>query len=108
MDKKLKQELKDIITGHRPRPLMYVGMHNGKKCYVRKQDLTYWQLREKHPPPFKFGDMAGIKHILAPQHHLTPRRLRHKISRHVAWGCVIAFLIFTVIVYLWAFIVALL
>lgn len=108
MNRKLKQQLKQTIAGHRPRPLMYAGRHNGKKCYVRKQDLTYWELREKYPPPFKFGDMASIKHILTPQHHLTPHRLRRKISRHVAWGCVIFFAAVAAYLYIAGFIGALL
>lgn len=108
MDKELKNQLKSIIKGARPRPLMYIGWVNGKKCYVRKQDMTYWQLREKYPRPLQLGDMAKMKHILAPQHYLTPHRLRRKIGSYVVWGGIIAFFILTAVLYIAAFIGALL
>lgn len=76
MDKKLKQELQGIIRGYRPRPLMYIGRHNGKKCYVRKQDLTYWQLREKYPPPYNLTKLPKYHHILQRHHYLSPSLLQ--------------------------------
>lgn len=104
MDKKLKQQLEQTISGYRPRPLMYVGRHNGKKCYVRKKDLTYWQLREKYPQKPQWQNMLKTRHILAPQHHLTPHRLRRRISSYVVWGCIIAFFLFSLIIYIAGFI----
>lgn len=75
MDKKLNNQLKAIIKGHRPRPLMFCGYHNGKKAYVRKQDLTYWQLLEKYPPPFDFERSFKMRHIFQKHHHLQPSLL---------------------------------
>jgi len=108
MDKKLKQQLKTIITGHRPRPLMYVGYHNGRKCYVRKQDLTYWQLRDKYPSKPRWDKLLKGKHIFAPQHHLTPHRLRRKIGSYVVWGFIISFAAVASYLYIAGFIGALL
>ncbi len=76
MDEKLKNKLKGIITGHRPRPLMYIGRVNGKKCYCRKRDLTYWQLREKYPPLRKIDILPKPHHILQRHHHLAPSLLQ--------------------------------
>lgn len=104
MDKKLKQELRGITKGYRPRPLMYIGRHNGKKCYVRKRDLTYWKLLEKYPPKSFTREFPRACHIFAKQHHLTPHRLRRKIGSYMVWGGLIAFFIFTAIIYIAAFI----
>lgn len=108
MDKKLKQQLKQTIRGYRPRPLMYVGRHNGKKCYVRKQDLTYWQLLEKYPPPFDFKRSFKMRHIFAKQHHLTPTRLQRKTVSYVVWGGIIFFAAVAAYLYIAGFIGALL
>ena len=108
MDEKLKNKLKGIITGHRPRPLMYIGRVNGKKCYCRKRDLTYWQLREKYPSKPNWKNIGKLRHILAPQHHLTPRRLQRKICSYVVWGGLIGFAALCAVLYLAGFYVAIL
>ena len=108
MNKDLKKQLQNIITGHRPRPLMYIGRHNGKKCYVRKHDLTYWQLRSKYPPKPRWDKFLKGTHILAPQHHLTPHRLRRKIVIYVVWYSLALFAALFAVIYLVAFIGALL
>lgn len=101
MDKKLKQQLKDIIKGNRPRPLMYCGYHNGKKCYVRKQDLTYWQLKEKYPPLRKIDILPKPRHVFQRQHHLKPIHLREAFWGYVMAGCAASFCLLIVITYVY-------
>lgn len=69
MNKDLKKQLQRIANPQRPRPLMFVGWHNGKKCYVRKQSLSYFQLKEKYPPPSYLGKHFVYKHIFTKRHH---------------------------------------
>jgi len=103
MNKELLKELHKKLDKPRPRPLMCIGWHNGKKCYVRKKDLTYWQLREKYPPKPRWENIGKARHILAPQHHLTPRRLQHKTGSYVVWGCIIGFAVLSAVLYLAGF-----
>ena len=57
--------------GHRPRPVMYVGLRNGKRCYVRKHSLSYFQLLEKYPAPLGWVQLPCKPfHVLQRHHHL--------------------------------------
>ena len=47
MNIKLKNELNKTIKP-RPRPLMFIGHHNGKKCFIRKRSLSFNQLAKKY------------------------------------------------------------
>ena len=72
MDKELKILLHRKLDKPRPRPLMYVGRQNGKRCYVRKHSLSYFQLLKKYPPPFqRFGPPLKQYHILRRHHHFS-------------------------------------
>jgi len=71
MNKELIQELHRKLDKPRPRPLMFCGYHNGKKVYVRKRSLTYWQLREKYPPLRPIDKMPKPRHIFEKKHHLA-------------------------------------
>lgn len=99
MDKKLKQQLRKIITGHRPRPLIFCGYHNGQRCYVRKKDLTYWELKEKHPQPAVQFKIPKPRHFLQKVHHLVPRPLLDKYQGYVMAGVVIGSLILITVFY---------
>lgn len=72
MDKDLKIQLKQIITGHRPRPLIGPFYEGSRKYYVRKRDLTYWQMRSKLPR--KAVEIIPKKHfhVFRRHHHLAP------------------------------------
>jgi len=91
MDKELNNQLKQILKGHRPRPLMYIGWHNGKKCYIRKRDLTYWQLRAKYP--LKTLDILEQKvfHPFQKAHHLKRNYWWENYGGYVMAGSAIAF-----------------
>lgn len=104
MNKELKKQLHNVLDRPRPRPLMFIGRRNGKKVYVRKQSLSYFQLLEKYPPPFNFKLPKAPPHILAKQHHLVPRRFKRKMGCYIVWGCLIAFLTLTVTIYTVAFV----
>ena len=99
MNKDLKKQLQ---TGHRPRPLIYVGRHNGKKCYVRKHDLTYWQLRSKYPPKPIFVDVPRGRHIFQKRHFRRPAPIAEwKVGYFLAaCGIAIFLLITTIYTYL--------
>ena len=101
MDKKLKEELKHIISPTRPRPLMFVGWRNGKKVYVRKQSLSYWQLKEKYPPPRKIDIPPKPPHIFADKHHLAHKLNAEPTVGYIMAGCGIALFTFLVIYYLY-------
>lgn len=99
MNRKLKQQLKDIIAGDRPRPRIYVGMRNGKKCYVRNHSLSYFQMLEKRPPPFLQLKMPKPRHVFQKQHHLMPRHLREAFWDYVIAGSIAALVLLTIITY---------
>jgi len=99
MDKELRKLLKEIEEKPRPRPLMFVGWHNGRKCYVRKRSLSYFQLLEKYPPPFDLKRFGRPRHVFRMYHFL-----KSKPIDDYAYGCiilcgVISFVIFVVSVY---------
>lgn len=108
MDKKLKNELKSIIKGHRPRPLMYVGWHNGRKCYIRKRDLTYWQLLEKYPKPFNLKKYIKPRHFRQKKHHFAIDPAFDYLYGCIIAGCFIAAGLFVTLFYLTLIIGALL
>ncbi len=89
MNNDLKKQLERITNKPRPRPLMFIGWHNGKKVYVRKQSLSYFQLLKKYPPPFNFKLPKAPPHILAKQHHLKPLRLQHQYLRYIRRGFIV-------------------
>lgn len=99
MDEKLKKELQRTLDRPRPRPLMFIGWRNGKKVYVRKQSLSYFQLLEKYPPPHQYIQLPKPRHIFQRQHHLKPIHLREQFWGYVIFGSVAAFTTFAVIFY---------
>ena len=99
MNKELLKELHKKLDKPRPRPLMFCGYHNGKKVYVRKRSLTYWQLREKYPPLRPIDLMPKPRHIFQKQHHLKPIHLREAFWGYVIFGGAMAFAAFVVIIY---------
>lgn len=101
MDKDLKKQLQKIITGHRPRPLMYIGYVGGKKCYVRKRDLTYWQLREIYPPLRPIDILPKPRHIFQKKHHLDAKRLQEHIVGYCIAAAGIVIFVSIVIFYLY-------
>ncbi len=86
MNKKLLEELHRKLDKPRPRPLMYIGRVNGKKCYVRKQGLSYFQLLEKYPRPFDLKRDLKPRHHLQPKHHLDAKRK----EEHILGYCIAA------------------
>ncbi len=86
MDEKLLKELHRLADKSRPRPLMYVGRVNGKKCYVRKRSLSYFQLLEKYPRPFDLKRDLKPRHHLQRKHHLDAKRT----EEHIVGYCIAA------------------
>ena len=104
MNNDLKEQLHKVLDRPRPRPLMFIGRRNGKKVYVRKQSLSYFQLIKKYPAPHQYIKAVKPRHIFQRQHHLAPRRLRRKMGSYIVWGCLIGFLTLSVIIYTVAFV----
>lgn len=95
-------KLKGHLPGkRRPRPLMYIGKHNGKKCYVRKRSLSYFQLKEKYPPLRPIDVMPKPRHIFMKKHHLANDPAYEHIYGYITAGCGIAIVSFIVIFYLY-------
>jgi hypothetical protein len=72
---RIKRVCREVVlkarATHRPRPLMSIGWHNGRKAYVIKRDITYWQLLEKYPPSHLwFGRPIKHWHALQRHHHM--------------------------------------
>lgn len=80
MNEELNKRLNRILKHSRPRPLMFIGRHNGKKCYVRKQDLSQFQFKEEHPKKKPWFDIMKSKHRFMKQHILTPLHLKRRFS----------------------------
>lgn len=100
MDKELKKQLHKTLDRPRPRPLMFIGWHNGKKVYVRKQSLSYFQLKEKYPPKRFFFNLLTPRHIFMKAHHLATPPSEEHIEGYIMAGCGIAVLTFLTIFYL--------
>jgi len=52
-----KSQLYDLPAWNphpRPRPLMFIGYVNGKRCYVRKRGLSYIEMCKKYPAPKRY------------------------------------------------------
>jgi len=69
----------------RPRPLMFVGWRNGKKVYVRKQSLSYFQLKQKYPPPRNWDKILKPRHVFREKHYFA-----HKLEEEHIWGYIMA------------------
>jgi len=100
MDKKLKKQLQEIITGHRPRPLMgpFYDHKTGCKYYIRKQDLSYFELRKKYPP--KPIELKMPTHVFAKKHHLAIKPEHEHIYGYIIAGSGIAIIAAIVIFYI--------
>ena len=99
MKKELKEQLHKVLDRPRPKPLMYIGKRDGKKVYVRKQSLSYFQLLKKYPPQHHYIQIPKTpKHILARKHHLVKREHEH-ICGYIMAGCGISIMVFLVIFY---------
>jgi len=61
MDKDLERRLTKILKGQRPRPVVRCADHNGKKCYVRKRNESYFETLEKHRRPWWYNFARPLK-----------------------------------------------
>ena len=99
MNEELKKELHKHLDRPRPRPLMFIGWHNGKKVYVRNQSLSYFQLLEKYPRLRKIDIIPKPRHVFARKHHLFNKPEHEHIYGCILAGCGIAIWAFIIMVY---------
>lgn len=100
MNKELVKELHKKADKPRPRPLMgpFYDHKTGLKYYVRKHDLSYFELRKKFPP--KPLELTRCRHILQRTHILSRNPKYEHIYGYIIAGSIIAFATFIVITYL--------
>lgn len=106
MDKEIKDELRRVALRHRPRPLMgpFYDHKTGKKYYIRKRDLSYFQLREKYPK--HAIEALSPMHIFQKSHHLSKSldeiELEEKILPWCFIGIAAAIAIFYTVIFITA------
>lgn len=85
--KEALQQIDKIFAKHRPRPVMGPFRDGSRKYYVRKRDVTYWDLVKKYPPKPVQLFPPKTYHILQRRHHLTPKRIlkRSIFRRLIIW-----------------------
>ena len=90
----LSPEMRACLLKHsrppRHRPLMgpFYDHKTGNKYYIRKKDLSYFELRKTFPP--KFLVLEPPKHVFAAKHYLFAKPAQEHIKGYIIAGSAIA------------------